>query len=274
MALKGNLLYNGDFETGTTEGWLVGPFGLRGEYTLEAFDADVYEGSYSGKLIGTANYAQGYIMYDKVCSFEEYEAFLYFLSVKMVTGFYATAYLYGLDDKGNLVKHDWLGYNNESGEWRTFQALVRGFGQATHFAVGCLLVGVTNPNIFVIDGAKLIPLKSVKSHELVEDRTFENVTTTKEWYSILACLGRCKLRSIVRTENVSGSSPTLDININIGLFGKHYTCYSLKHSQFTGEDFEEKTIDLPEVCWIGIKYTLGGSSPSFDIHHHLRVEAY
>ena len=95
-----------------------------------------------------------------------------------------------------------------------------------------------------------------------------------EWYSSIACIGKCSLRSIVRTDNVSGSSPTLDIIIQIFMMEKANTYYTLTHSQFTGEDFEEVTIDIPDVSCIHVFYTLGGSSPSFDIYHFLRLEPY
>jgi len=274
MALKGNLLYNGDFETGTTDGWLTAPFGKHCEFDFSADAEAKYRGNYGGLLYAPCDFADGFLAYNKTCSFEEYEAYLAIMYVKMVSGFYTTGRLYGLDDKGNLIDDFILGYNNEAGIWRKHIALLRGFGDITHFQIGlyawCSDVG----DKIYIDEAKLIPLRSVKGHEIAEYRYFNDVTANKKWYSVIGCIGRCKLRSIVRTEDVSGTDPTLDVKLEISLLDNTGTTYTLQHTTFTGASVEEKIIDLPEVSAISIEYTLGGTSPSFDIYHHLRIEPY
>jgi len=78
----------------------------------------------------------------------------------------------------------------------------------------------------------------------------------------------------VRTADVSGTDPTLDVKLTISLFDNTSTTYTLQHTQFTSAGFEEKTIDLPEISVIKVEYTLGGTDPSFDIYHHLRIEPY
>lgn len=274
MALKGNLLYNGDFETGTTEGWINGAFGKSGECVLSASEEAKLRGNYGGMLTAQGHFNQSYIAYDKMCSFEEYEAFLYILPIKMVAGIYTVGYLYGLDDKGNLIDDYWLGYNNETGSWRTIKAILRGFGDIIHFKVGVFYYAYDAGDKLYFDEVKLIPLRSIKGHEIADYRYFDNLTADKEWYSLIACIGKCKLRSIVRTAEVSGTDPTLDVTVDVGLLDNTTTYLSVSHTTFTGEATEEKIIDVPEVCWLHIKYTLGGTSPSFDIYHHLRIEPY
>jgi len=274
MALKGNLLYNGDFETGTTEGWINGAFGKLGECVLSVSEEAKLRGNYGGMLTAPGYFNESYIAYDKMCSFEEYEAFLYILPIKMVAGCYTIGYLYGLDDKGNLIDDYWLGYNNETGSWRTLKAILRGFGDITHFKVGVYYYSFEEGDKLYFDEVKLIPLRSIKGHEIADYRYFDNLTADKEWYSLIACIGKCKLRSIVRTAGVSGTDPTLDVTVDVGLLDNTKTYLSVSHTTFTGEATEEKIIDVPEVCWLRIKYTLGGTSPSFDIYHHLRIEPY
>ena len=274
MARKGNLLYNGDFETGTLEGWVNGIHGLQNGMALEVKAEAKYRGNYGGKLYSGTTYRASYVGYNKTCSFEEYEAYLYIIYGYMDEGFTLSPHIYGLDDKGNLIDKYYLAYNTEKGFWKCFKAILRGFGEITHFNVGVLAWCYDTIGRMYIDEAKLIPLRSVRGHELAEHRVFPEVTENKEWFSCLACIGKCKLRSIVRTENVSGSSPTLDVSLEISLLDNSETKYTLSHSQFTDEDFEEVTIDLPEASVIKINYTLGGSSPSFDVYHHLRIEPY
>jgi len=274
MVLKGNLLFNGDFETGTTEGWELGAFGKLAQHTLTASNEAKLRGNYGGLLTANVGFAQSYLAYNKVCSFEEYEGYLFICPFKMEHGIYNIGYLYGLDDKGNLLDEFWIGYNEELGIWRNIVALLRGYSDITHFKVGMYVYSLDAGDKFYMDEVKLYPLKSIKAVELAETRNFNDVTADLSWYSGLACIGKCKLRSIVRVSDVSGTSPTLDIKLTIGLLVNTATTYTLQHTQFTSAGFEEKTIDLPEVCYIGISYTLGGTSPSFDIYHDLRIEPY
>jgi len=274
MALKGNLLYNGDFETGTTEGWECGAFGLLCDYDFSASADAKYRGNYGGLLKTTLDLPQAYVAYRKTCSFEEYEAYLFIMYAKLVDGDQLRGMLYGLDDKGNLIDKFMIGYSNETGVWKRFVALLRGFCDITHFQVGLYCYGSATAGETHFDEAKLIPLRSVKGHEISDYRFFDNVTANKTWYSCIACVGRCKLRSIVRTTNVLGTDPTLDVTVKIFLLDNIATNLTLTHTQFTGAGVEEKTIDLPEVSALRIDYTLGGTDPSFDIYHHLRIEPY
>jgi len=274
MALKGNLLYNGDFEAGDTQGWVNGAFGKLGECAFEASADAKYRGNYGGLLTAQSDFDESYIAYNKTCSFEEYEGYLFIMYLKMIDGVYSVPKLYGLDDKGNLIDDFYLGFNNEKNIWRKAVALLRGFEDITHFQIGLWYYAFSAGDKLYFDEAKLIPLRSIKGHELAEYRYFDNVTANKTWYSVIGCIGKCKLRSIVRTADVSGTDPTLDVKLTISLFDNTSTTYTLQHTQFTGASVEEKTIDLPEVCVIKIEYTLGGTDPSFDIYHHLRIEPY
>jgi len=274
MALKGNLLYNGDFETGTTEEWETGAYGKPFDYTFSASPVAKYRGEYGGLLEAPVGLGEGYLSYDKVCSFEEYEGYLFIMYVKMVSGYVSMGALYGLDDKTNLIEPFFFGYNVEENVWRRYVALLRGFRDITHFKVGMYASYFGEQGKVYLDEVKLIPLQSVKSHTISDYRSFTNVTTSKTWYPTIACIGRCKLRSVVRVENVSGSSPTLDIQISVVLFDSLLSAYTFNHTQFTDEGKEEIAVDLPEVCYLIIDYNVGGSNPSFDIQHHLRIEPY
>jgi len=274
MAKKGNLLYNGGFETGTTEGWLTNPFSLPSECEFSASADAKYRGNYGGLLKATKDNAIINIAYDKFCSFEEYEAYLYIIHCKMISGCVFYPILFGSDDRGQYIGRLGLGYLTDTGNWNKYQAILRGFGDITHFKVGVYAYAYYKDDTFFFDEAKLIPLRSVRGHVLRENRFWVNVTSDKSWSSWLACIGKCKLRSIVQTVNVSGTDPTLDITLSIRIFADEWVYYTLQHSQFTGEEFEEVTIDLPEISFIWVDYKLGGTSPKFSIQHYLRVEPY
>ena len=274
MVLKGNLLYNGDFETGTTEGWELAPYGLTSECDFSASASAKLRGNYGGYLKTTQVYGDAYIAYNKVCSFEEYEGFLFILPVKMISGLVVTGLLYGLDDKGNFIDDYILGYITETGNWRNIIALLRGFREITHFKVGLWFWGYDAGEECYFDEVKLLPLRSIKSHELRDHRLFDNLSANKTWYSGLACIGKCKVRSVLQVYNVSGTSPTLDTRLTMIMFEGTSNAYTIQHTQFTADGFEEKTIDIPELSLIKVEYTVGGTDPSFDVYHHLFVEPY
>jgi len=274
MVLKGNLLYNGDFETGTTEGWVCGPYEQLCQCDFSASTGAKLRGNYGGYLKAQVDLAAAYIAYNKICSFEEYEGYLFILPVKMISGISTAGVLWGLDDKGNVIKTLYLGENTEAGIWRDTIVLLRGYRNITHFQVGFYFVGEYAGDECYFDEVKLLPLKSIKGHEIKDYRIFNNVSSNKTWYSVIACIGKCIFRSHIAVRNVAGTSPTLDTTIEIGLLEGVKRSYTLTHSQFTTEGEEEKKIDLPDVSVIKITYTVGGSSPSFDIYHSLTLEPY
>ena len=271
MALKGNLLYNGDFETGTTEGWVTGAFGKVFEFDFSVSAEAKYRGNYGGLLYAPVDLADGFLAYNKTCSFEEYEAYLAIMYVKIVSGYFVLGKLYGLDDKGNLIDDLLIGYNAEEGVWRKYQAILRGFGDMTHFQIGLYAWTFDTGDKIYIDEAKLIPLKSIKGHVIAETLSFSNITEDKEYYLTLACIGRCKIESIIKVYNVSGTNPTLKPYVYTGLLPDGATTLAIEHTTFTTEGRERKSFELPEVSFVKLYYDVGGDSPSFDLKHYIRI---
>jgi len=271
MVLKGNLLFNGDFETGTTEGWINGAFGKTGECLFFVGDFAKLRGSYGGVLHAPEDFAQSYLAYDKICSFEEHEAYLYILPTYFNAGLYCQAWIYGLDDKGNLIDDFPFGLNNEAGYWRNFQVLLRGFADVTHFKVGLYYWGNNTGDSIFFDEVKLLPLKSVKSHILAEGKEINNLTSNTTKYFLLGCIGRCQLKSIVWVSDVSGTDPTLDVKLTVCLLKPSGIYYTIEHMTFTSPAGEDKTVELSEISYIKVDYIVGGTNPSFDLYHAIRI---
>jgi len=272
MALKGNLLFNGDFETGTTEGWILGAFGYSGDHQFTACSEAKYRGEYGGRLYDEVGGSMSYLSYDKRCSFEEHEAYLFMLYLNMVSGYYSIIRLVGMDDKGNKLCEPILSYNDENNVWKRYLAILRGFGDVTHFQFGIQFLSFAVGDKLYLDEAKLIPLRSIRSHTLTEGRYFDGLTSNTEKYVGIACVGRCRLRSIVKVTDVSGTSPSLNVKIIASLIDNEDVYYELSHSEFTSEGFEEKVFDLPEAIYLKAKYEVGGTDPSFKFYHYLRIE--
>jgi len=271
MVRKGNLLYNGDFETGTTEGWEEGVFGKPDEFMLGCFKIKPYRGTYHGYLGAEENDALGFYAYDKVCSFEEYEAYLYIIYIYKESGDYANPVLYGLDDKGNLIEDFIIGRVEQTDVWERCQAILRGFGDITHFMVGLKVKGKDSSGIYYFDEAKLFPLKSVKGHVLAQHYDYGTITASFSRNVPLACIGECRLISTVQTLMSSGTSPTLDVTITVAYFGTASIVRQLSHNQISGDGVDELKVDLPEVSYISVEYNLGGTDPSFYLIHDIRL---
>jgi len=271
MAKKGNLLFNGDFEHGTTEGWKVGEFGLAGDFDLFSGTEGAYRGSYGGKLVAKKDSAEGYVSYDRFCSFEEYEAYLMIGYVKMITTDKSHLVLYGLDDNGNYINKFAIGYNTDCGVWKRFSAILRGFGEITNFKVGFYIFSNYEGGYAYFDEFKLLPLKSITAHRIVEEWKIDGLTTTKLRVFPAGIVGECRLESLLTVRAVSGSSPTLDVRIEVYYPPSYDHVEKIYHSQFTNTGFERVSADLVDGTYMWIIYEVGGSSPSFDITHQIRL---
>jgi len=215
--------------------------------------------------------ADGYYAYDKVCSFEEYEAYLYIIYIYKEGGAYANPVLYGLDDKGNFIEDFVIGRVEQEDVWERCQTILRGFGDITHFKVGLHVKGQGYSGIYYFDEAKLFPLKSVKGHVLAQHYNYGTVTANFSRIVPLACIGQCRLISIVQTLMSSGTDPTLDVTITVAYFGLPSIIRQFSHNQISGNGEDELKVDLPEVSYISVNYNLGGTDPSFYLIHDIRL---
>jgi len=272
MVLKGNLLFNGDFETWGTQGWIKAPYGLSCPFNFWASGEAHYRGNYGGLLEAQEAGAEGYVVYDKSCSFEESEAYLVIGYLQRRAGFGFAPVLYGLDDNGNYIDKFYLGWLTEKQVWRKFIAIIRGFGDITHFKIGVYACATNAGDRFYFDEFKLFPLRSVKGHVLADYWQYEGMDCNYTRTAGISFIGRCRLRSVLRAKPTYGTNPALDVKLEIGLFDNVYTKYTLQHPTITSETLDEQVIDLPEVCIITIKYELSGDTPVFDVYHHLRIE--
>jgi len=271
MVRKGNLLYNGDFETGTLENWEHGAYGLPAQCIFGVSIVDKYRGNYSGEFQAFENYAESYVAYDRVCSFEEYEAFLYIIYAKKSYGLYARPVLYGLDDKGNLIKTIALSWLTENDVWKRNLVLIRQFGDITHFKVGYHYKAVAAGDYCFIDEAKLLGYKSIKSLILNDSVYKENVTSNTYYNFSLGCFGRCKIVSIIKVEDVSGTDPTLDVKLSACLLDDSTICIDTSHGTITSAGTYVLETEFPEISWLHADYNVGGTSPSFTFKHVIRV---
>ena len=179
--------------------------------------------------------------------------------------------LYGLDDNGNFIDKYSIGFNSDAGVWKRFAGILRGFGDVTHFKVGFYASADNSGDYLYFDEFKLLPLRSINSHKLVEEWSIGSLQTNLLKVLSIGVFGECWFESMLRVTSVSGTDPTLDVNMRV-YYPPSYNIYEeFSHTTFTGPDYERLTKALPDASYVQILYVLGGTSPSFDFHHQVRI---
>ena len=179
--------------------------------------------------------------------------------------------MYGLDDNGNYIDKYPIGFNSACGVWKRFSGILRGFGEITNFKVGFYVFATYEGAWAYFDNFKLLPLKSAKSHRMVEEWKIDSLTSYHLRVLSAGVIGECRLESLLTVRGVSGSSPTLDTRIEVYYPPSYDHKEVVEHSQFTDTGFERVSADLVDGSYIWIIYNVGGSSPSFDITHQIRL---
>jgi len=77
--------------------------------------------------------------------------------------------------------------------------------------------------------------------------------------------------SLLTVRGVSGTSPTLDTRIEVYYPPSYDYFEKVEHSQMTDVGLDRVSADLVDGTYIWIVYNVGGSSPSFDITHQIRL---
>jgi len=271
MVRKGNLLYNGDFEMGSLEGWEHGPYGLPHECDFAITVAQKYKGNYAGQIYSTQSFKQSFIAYNKVCSFEEYEAFLFIIYTYKFYGHFAQPVLYGLDDKGNLVNYYPLAWLTEDEKWVRQMVLLRQFGDITNFKVGYRFRTINPGDYCVIDEAKLFGYKSIKSLILEANMSQTNLDADLVYSFPIAVIGRCKLISYLNVTEINGTSPTMDVEFRISLVDDPEVIYKFSYDTITETGMYVLEKELSEVGQFNVVYDVEGSGRQFTFKHYIRL---
>ncbi|UYL65027.1 MAG: hypothetical protein QIT45_gp14 [Methanophagales virus PBV266] len=271
MALKGNLLYNGDFESGTTEGWEHGPYGYLAQCSFSASPEAKLFGNYGGLLEATADNQRSYIAHERILPIEEYEGYLFLAQYKLIGSGENFIYAFGLDDNRNKYYSFNLGRNLTGDKWLTACYLLRGWYDVLSWRVGMYFYGVLAGAKLYIDDVKVIPLKSIKSHVLMGYHATHGLSSNITYYLTTGCVGYCKVISHIRTVNVSGTNPTLDVKVKISPINTSAVMTTLEHPQITSDTNSIVSEEIYECGIVEVEYNIGGDNPSFDVYHQFRV---
>ena len=270
MVRKGNLLYNGSFETGDTEGWTIAPVNnVVNEATIDVDNSNQKSGNYCGKLIagGTGFYGKGY---DKLFDFEEYAAYYFEMWAKdgNTAGIYPFIEIY--DDRMNIINHYYIGY------WAgTTYGLIRGL--ITNFGLGRwgrLFLGAygMDANTYAyFDNVLLMPVNKLSEWSFVFYKPEEDITSDKYWYPGILIPRPAKIRSVVEIGTVSGTDPELDIELRINSPIEYKLVENTDHVTISSSGTYGISYDSQSFGIVGVKYDVSGTDPKFPVKHWLEI---
>jgi len=272
MTRRGNLLRNGNFVLGTTEDWVIRPYDLGDEGASLTLSTPGFFGSnYKGDFYCPYKDKKYYLMYDKQVDFESSASYLYSLLVYLDMYGAMEGVLYGLEDNGYFIDKILFGHVSDRHEWIWLNCILRRLDNLSNFKVG-LMTGLISDSGFVFVGcAKLIPLASAKDVFLKEYLTYDNVSSTFVYNGKNACLGRCKLYSVLSVSDVSGTDPQLETIITIYPYDCPYNSCILPHTPFTTGGSQTRSIELPQLVNYNVTYNISGTNPSFTIRHLIMI---
>jgi len=271
MVRRGNLLYNGGFETGTKDEWNIREIMPYPDFTLDVTQDKVYRGSYAGVMVAIIDNSEAHLVYNKLISFEESEAYLFIGYAFLANAERCQGYVYGYDDNGNYITKYPIGYNDEQNKWKRFLGIIRGFAEITHFKVGLYAFADTQYDYLYLDEFKVIPLKSAKSHQIMEEWAYDDLISNTSKSLCLCVFGECRLESMLTVNACIGTGKTLDTKIKVWHHSQYQIYEEIEHSQFTDVGRERITADIPDAAYIFVEYTVGGTGTHFDLHHQIRL---
>jgi len=267
MVLRGNFLYNGDFETGDLTNWELGRFGLVSDIPASITTEDKYKGNYAVKFLSSTSYVGSHLISTQDISFEEYEAFLFKCMIKNVDLGWMYPTVYFEDDNGELLSYAYFGYIIGGGGWEECAVLLRRHGLADKFAVGIFAYSTDAGQYGYADWIKVMPIKSLKSCKINTVKSYTSKTSSFNDVLHIGCVGEFKLYSKLAVEGVSGSSPTLDVQVS-GIDIDTSTEFTLiEHTQATDTMYEIKSVESVDIRYMLLRYTIGGTDPSFNFKH-------
>jgi len=211
MALKGNLCWNGDLETGTTEEW-SNKYWSYDNPPMMVMDGAGIDGGYALYIpIFTAGIHYG-VCYDKVFPFEERE--LYFVEVygKVVDATIKPVIQF-LDGKKRPLGELMFGTIFWNDEWERMCALVaRRFG-ASYFRVGFLLHTATQGEVY-LDNLSVVGLTHSRDWVCGKYHRFSlSGEGYDDWYCNIAVFVRHCYSWLVHVRELSGSSPKVILRL-------------------------------------------------------------
>jgi hypothetical protein len=268
--MKGNLIENGDFEIGTLDGWTVPGTEIgNNDGEVSIITTGVYHGSYSCRLVAPLVTGYNYKGYNKLIKIgEEYAALFINFAIKKGTiyGVYPLMGFY--EDSGKFFDYISLDYSGET-EWTLFTGVIPILEKAESVKIfmGGFATAVGQDMYF--DDVVIKGIQDLRSFNPTRYKYYSAKTATFITHLHLMMPAPFKIRYRYSTTGTTGTSPTLNIEIGISEPHRLKSIQSLMVPQITENGDYFGTFVSDSGGWVYIIYTIGGTSPSFNIFEHL-----
>jgi len=270
MARKGNLIYNGDFETGTVEGWIYPPKWASYKKADIAVDSvNQRTGSYCGKVIagGVGVYGIGY---DLLLDFEEYPAYYFVAYGKLGNMLQIYPFIEFYDEGKKVICPLLLGFSNTN-DYVRFAGYITNLGLGRFARIYISGYGLNAGDACYWDDISVVPVRDIRGISVEHHVGSKTYTADATDYLNLFFPRPMIIRDLMLVSNTSGTSPTLDMSIQLYSPRAQRVIEEKAFPQVTADGTYYLTFETSAFGFIGLHYKVGGTNPSFDVEHYLQI---
>jgi len=272
MILSGNLIKNGDFESGSIEGWAQRPHGLGNNFiTFEIDDNHGINGSKCLKL-QTGYNVDCYYIYDSYFDMEDYDALVYTQYMKCSYSddiFKHVVYYY--DDTQRLIKHldiDAFTYTN----YKPQGGFIRVKYNSSIVRIGGMCEGSVAYATYYLDNVSLRQVNNQEKFSYIEDLYTVCSTSTHTDYIHFFVVGACDIsvNIDVYSENFEFDS---GFNYYLNMVSLNGRTYRLFYDQFVRQgDFKHIQIRTADIAYLYIRYEQFGTLCDYHIKNNVIIK--
>lgn len=270
MARKGNLIYNGDFETGTVEGWIHAPkWATYKKASIEVDSVNQRTGSYCGKVIAGGLGVYG-IGYDLLLDFEEYPAYYFVAYGKLGNMVQIYPFVEFYDEGKKVIYLLLLGFSRVN-EYVRFAGYITnlGLGRYARFYIGGY--GLNAGDACYWDDISVTPVRDIRGISIEHHVGSKRYTGNASDYLNLFFPRPMIIRDLMLVSNTSGTSPTLDVSIQVYSPRALRVIEEKAFPQVTADGTYYLTFETSSFGFLGLNYKVGGTKPRFDVEHYLQI---
>ncbi|MHC1567526.1 MAG: hypothetical protein ACXQTD_07440 [Candidatus Syntropharchaeia archaeon] len=269
MTKKGNLIENGDFEAGNTDGWTEAPKSGYNTATIEVDSSNQKSGSYCGKVVagGSGYYAIGY---EKLFDFEEYPGYYFQIWGNRHSAYGIYPYIETYGEKEEYIDYYQLGSYVGNG-YQLFRGVIPNLGYTRWWRLFLRVYAMSADTAGLFDDIAVIPISRIEDWSLELYKDLGTITSNKSWQPYVLIPRSAKIRAFAAVTGTSGTSPTLDITMKLAEPKGLRVIEEKAFSQITGDGDYFQSWETFGFGFLSVSFTVGGSNPSFDVDMYLEV---
>ncbi len=269
---KGNLIRNGDFESGTLDGWEERFWGLG--YYLTEFEVESGIGYSSGKcmacdILSTRYY---YVGWDEIFDMEDVAGYIYgfYVSPRMIEADVCPTIYYYNEFNDHELAHSF--YAHATSGWKPFQGFIRKMNEYSKVSVGFKIVNGTGDNRVRLDSFYLIPVQNINEVSFFKSWSRREGAGEYEDDIYIFCVGQCK---IYFTAHVYPHSVGVDSEVDIyvrPLTKDGHKTYNNPIHWTTSENTYIRSYMGHDISGVNIYTKIEDDNSDYEIDYYLSIQ--